>query len=131
MFQQLWRRQWHPVAFSHMICGMVYIDREERTRLEQVYADMNERELRSIATDAASLTSEAIQALTTELSHRGLDIAVIRHPSRKPQTEFTTRHGITILAIIAGAGLGLILLVLSFPEWFSGCVRGLHLRQWW
>lgn len=111
---------------------MVYIDREERTRLERVYADMNEGELRSIATDAASLTSEAIQALTAEISHRGLEIAVTRHPTRKPaQTEFTTRNGITILAIIAGLGLGFILLVLSFPEWFSGCVRGLHLRQWW
>jgi hypothetical protein len=112
---------------------MVYIDHEqERTRLERVYADMNEGELRSIATDAAFLTREAIQALSAEISRRGLDIAVpTRHPSRKPasQTEFTTRHGIVILGIIAGIGLGFIVLVLSFPEWFSGCVRGLHLRQ--
>jgi len=85
-----------------------------------------------MAADVASLTSEAIQALSAEISRRGLDISVsTRHPSRKPalDTGFTTRHGIVILGIIAGIGLAFIVLVLSFPEWFSGCIRGLHLRQ--
>lgn len=106
------------------------VSQQERTRLEQVYADMTEGELRSIAKDGAFLTSEAIDALRAELFRRDLDVAVITH---KPalQTEFTTRHGLTILAIIAGIGLGFILLVLSFPQWFAGCVRGLHMRQWW
>jgi hypothetical protein len=114
---------------------MVYVDsKQERGRLERVYADMNEGELRSIAKDGVSLSREAIEALSAEISRRGLDVAVTTHyQSRKPapQTEFTTRHGITILAIIAGSGVGFILLVLRFPQWFAGCVRGLHLRQWW
>jgi hypothetical protein len=114
---------------------MAYVDsKEERSRLERVYADMNEGELRSVAKDGVSLTSEAIKALRSEISRRGVDIAVtIPYPTRRPasQTEFTTRHGLTILGIIAGVGLGFIVLVLSFPEWFAGCVRGSHLRQWW
>ena len=94
---------------------MVYVEREERTRLERVYADMNEGELRSIATDAASLTSEAIRALTAEISHRGLDIAVTRRPTIKPaQTEFTTRDGITILAIVEASVLALYCLFSAF-----------------
>ena len=107
---------------------------QERTRLERVYAEMSEGELRSIAKDGVSLTSEAIKALKAEVFRRGLDVAVTAHyPTRKPvpQTEFTTRHGLTMLAIFAGISLGLILLVLSFSQWFAGCVRGLHLRQWW
>ena len=114
---------------------MAYVDsKEERARLERGYADMNEGELRSVAKDGISLTSEAIKALRAEISRRGLDVAVTTpYPTRKPapQTEFTTRHGLTILGIIAGVGLGFILLVLTFPQWFAGCVRGLHLRQWW
>ena len=115
---------------------MAYVDsKEERARLERVYADMSEGELRSVAKDGPSLTSEAVKALRVEISRRGLDVPITTHflPSRKParQTEFTTRHGLTILAIITGVGFGFILLVLSFPQWFAGCVRGLHLRQWW
>ena len=110
---------------------MVYTDSEqERTRLELVYGDMTEGELRSMAGDASSLTSEAIQALRAEISRRGLDIPVSWQPRRKPpQTEFTTRHGIIMLGIFAGAGIALILLVLRFPQWFRGCVR--VVRPWW
>lgn len=114
---------------------MAYVEsKEESSRLERVYADMNEGELRSVAKDGASLTSEAITALRAEICRRGLDVSVTTRSAagkRAPQTEFTTRHGLTILGIIAGVGLGFILLVLSFPQWFAGCVRGLHLRQWW
>ena len=104
---------------------MVYTDsQQERTRLEQVYGDMTEGELRSTAGEASSLTSEAIQALGAEISRRGLDIHVSWQPGRKPaQAEFTTRHGITMLGIFAGIGIALILLVLRFPQWFRGCVR--------
>jgi len=106
------------------------VSQQERTRLEQVYAEMTEGELRSVAKDGAFLRSEAIQALRAEISRRGLDVAVTTHKPA-PQTEFTTRNGLTILAIFAGIGLALILLVLSFPQWFAGCVRGLDMRQWW
>ncbi len=106
------------------------VSQQQRTRLERVYADMTEGELRSVAKDGAFLTSEAIKALRAEISRRGLDVAVTTHRP-VPQTEFTTRHGLTMLAIFVGIGLALILLVLSFPQWFAGCVRGLHVRQWW
>src|SRR5215475_6169260 len=127
---EIWRRDRQP--FSGMILGMVYTDSQlERTRLERVYGDMTEGELRSMAGDASSLTSEAVQALRAETSRRGLDIPVSRQPRRKPsETEFTTRHGIIMLGIFTGISVALILLVLSYPQWFSGCVRGLHLRQW-
>ena len=52
---------------------MVYTDsQQERTRLEQVYGDMTEGELRSMAGDESPLTSEAIRALRAEISRRGL-----------------------------------------------------------
>jgi hypothetical protein len=99
---------------------------EERRRLEQVYSQMTEAELRSIAGDGSSLTSEAIKALSAEISRRGLDVAVSNRRTetkRASQTEFTTRHGLIMLGIFAGMGLALILLVLSFPQWFRGCIR--------
>jgi hypothetical protein len=105
---------------------------QERIRLERVYADMSESELRVLEEDAASLTSEATQALRAEIFRRGLNIsAPTWHPGRKPTspTEFTTRKGIAMLGIFAGAGLALILLVLRFPQWFSHCVR--PTPPWW
>ncbi len=104
---------------------------QERTRLERVYADMTEGELRSIAGDADSLTAEAASVLSVELSRRGLDIeASTWRPKTKPpsQTEFGTRQGLVMLGIFAGIGVALMLLVLRFPEWFRGCVRT---RPWW
>jgi len=39
---------------------MTYVDsKEERARLERVYADMNEGELRSVAKDGVFLASES------------------------------------------------------------------------
>ena len=106
---------------------MVYAgSQQERTRLEQVYAEMTEGELRSIAGEATSLTSEAIQALNAEISRRGLGIAVSTwHPANKPasENEFTTEKGLVMLGIFVGVGIALILLVLRFPQWFRGCVR--------
>ena len=48
----------------------------ERERLERVYSGMTEGELRALAEDAVSLTSEAVQALSAEIARRRLDIAV-------------------------------------------------------
>ena len=82
---------------------MASIDHDqERTRLSQVYANLNEEELRAIATDGASLTGDGVQALRGELSRRGLDVVVSTSaPSKKrtAQTEFTTLHGIVMLGI--------------------------------
>jgi putative signal transducing protein len=49
---------------------------QERKRLERVYSGMAEGELRALAEDSASLTSEAIQALNAEIARRKLDIAL-------------------------------------------------------
>jgi len=49
---------------------------QERKRLERVYSGMAEGEIRALAEDAVSLTSEAAQALTAEIARRRLDIAV-------------------------------------------------------
>jgi hypothetical protein len=49
---------------------------QERTRLRRVYSGMSEEELREIAEDGASLTPEAVQALTAEIARRGLDVFV-------------------------------------------------------
>ena len=68
---------------------------QERIRLEQVYASLNDEELRSIATDGASLASAGVQALRGELSRRGLDIVAFTSTPRKKRTahtEFTTLH---------------------------------------
>jgi len=65
-------------------------------RLEQVYADKTEGELRSIARDASALTSEARRVLNDEIARRGLDIAVstwVPTKNATSQTEFTTRQG--------------------------------------
>src|SRR5947199_10697540 len=48
---------------------------QERKRLERVYSGMAEGEIRALAEDAVSLTSEAAQALTAEIARRRLDIA--------------------------------------------------------
>jgi len=113
---------------------MAFVDTEqERTRLERVYADMTEGELQAIAKDGVSLTADAMQVLSAEIARRGLDIAVSTwHPKTRPssQVEFSTRHGIVMLAIFAGAGVALILLVIHFPQWFSGCIRTLP-KSWW
>jgi len=49
---------------------------QERKRLQRVYSGMTEGELGALAEDAVSLTSEAVQALSTEIALRKLDIAV-------------------------------------------------------
>src|SRR2546426_1878014 len=49
---------------------------QERQRLQRVYSGMTEGELRALAEDAVSLTSEAVQALSAEIVLRKLDIAV-------------------------------------------------------
>ncbi len=49
---------------------------QERKRLQRVYSGMTEGELRALAEDAVSLTSEAVQALSAEIVLRKLDIAV-------------------------------------------------------
>jgi Putative prokaryotic signal transducing protein len=47
---------------------------KEIRRLEAVYSNMAEGELRKIAGDAGSLTGEAVHALKAEIGCRGLDI---------------------------------------------------------
>src|SRR2546426_11254430 len=49
---------------------------QERKRLQRVYSGMTEGKLGALAEDAVSLTSEAVQALSTEIALRKLDIAV-------------------------------------------------------
>jgi Putative prokaryotic signal transducing protein len=49
---------------------------QERKRLEHVYSGMTEGELRILAEDAVSLSSEAVQALNAEIARRKLDIAL-------------------------------------------------------
>jgi Putative prokaryotic signal transducing protein len=48
----------------------------ERTRLERVYSGMAEGELRALAEDLTSLTSDAVEALKAEIARRKLDIAL-------------------------------------------------------
>ena len=100
---------------------------QERARLERVYSEMSEGELRSIATDAASLTSEAFQALRAVISGRGLDIAVSASPSSRnavSQTEFTTRHGLVMLGTITIFAVTVLWLVVKFVP--PHCVPGLR-----
>ena len=49
---------------------------QERRRLERVYSAMAEGELRVLADDSASLTSEAVQILKAEIARRNLDITL-------------------------------------------------------
>jgi hypothetical protein len=56
-----------------MIPRIVDPEKEIR-RLEAVYSNMTEGELRKIAGDAGSLTAEAVHALNAEIGRRGLDM---------------------------------------------------------
>jgi Putative prokaryotic signal transducing protein len=48
----------------------------ERKRLEGVYSGMTDEELQAMAEDGASLTSQALQVLSAEITRRKLDIAI-------------------------------------------------------
>ncbi len=61
---------------------------QERRRLEAVYSKMAEGELRKVAEDADSLTDEALQTLTAEMSRRGLDIATAVAPTGTDEVGF-------------------------------------------
>jgi hypothetical protein len=66
---------------------------QERQRLAQLYAGMNEAELREIAEDARSLTDEAKAALQAEIARRGLDIMVSgAEPERAPAGPIVLRR---------------------------------------
>jgi len=65
----------------------------ERERLQRVYSGMTDEELQTFASDSASLTAEAIQALGSEIARRKLDINI---PSSSGEDSLEQRELVTI-----------------------------------
>jgi len=60
---------------------------KERRRLENLYSQMTEGELRKVAADAPSLTPEALEALKGEISRRHFDIPITTSPAGTDEAE--------------------------------------------
>jgi hypothetical protein len=62
-------------------------DEEERRRLSQLYATMNEGELEDLAEEASLPTELAREVLSAEVERRGLNIKVVHRPMARNEVE--------------------------------------------
>jgi hypothetical protein len=66
----------------------------EQLRLTELYAQMSEGELVKVATDAASLTEVAMQALRSEFERRGMDTELL---DSEPATDTVEYRDLTMI----------------------------------